>query len=61
MVDYVPFSGDYRNTRVHKNRFTADGNAFKIAIAVGPAIWGDDIDNVGLLLIKYSCYYRRTR
>lgn len=46
MVDYAPFSGDYRNTRVTNNRFKADGNAFKIGIAVGPAIWGDDVTNV---------------
>jgi len=46
MVDFAPWNGNYRNTRVTNNRFRADGNAFKIGIAIGPAIWGDDVTNV---------------
>lgn len=48
MVDWAPWGGDYIGTRVEHNQITADGDSFKIGIAIGPAVWGDDVDSVRL-------------
>ena len=42
LVDYKPFDGDYTGTIVSGNRIEADGGYIKVAIAIGPAAWGED-------------------
>ncbi len=42
LVDYKPFAGDYTGTVVSGNRIEADGGFIKVAIAIGPAAWGED-------------------
>lgn len=41
LVDYKPTDGDYSGVIVRGNRIEAPGGYIKIAIAVGPAVWGD--------------------
>lgn len=48
MVDYAPWNGDYSDVLVSGNTFTASGNSFKIGIAIGPAVWGDDVGDVSI-------------
>jgi len=43
LVDYRPFSGDYTGTVVQGNSIKATPNGLiKVAIAVGPAVWGSN-------------------
>jgi hypothetical protein len=42
MVDYKPYDGDYTDTVVRNNQIVAKGGYIKVAIAVGPSVWGAD-------------------
>jgi hypothetical protein len=46
MVDYEPWEGDYKHTKVHHNRFHALGRYLKVGIVIGPSSWSDDTDTV---------------
>ncbi|PRP88331.1 hypothetical protein PROFUN_03245 [Planoprotostelium fungivorum] len=45
LVDYAPYSGDYRATVVDRNTIWAKGAQIKVAIAVGTRVWGDRSGN----------------
>ncbi|HKX31896.1 MAG TPA: hypothetical protein VJ302_29690 [Blastocatellia bacterium] len=40
MVDYGPYDGDYSGTVVRDNKIVAETAQIKVAIAVGPQVWG---------------------
>ncbi|RSH89370.1 hypothetical protein EHS25_002482 [Saitozyma podzolica] len=46
MVDYDPWDGDYKDTKVHHNRLHALGRYFKTGIVIGPASWSDEIETI---------------
>lgn len=43
MVDYAPYSGKYTGTIVTGNTVWAKSAYIKTGIAIGPAVWGDDV------------------
>lgn len=43
MVDYAPYSGNYTGTLVIDNIIWAQSAYIKTGIAIGPAVWGDDV------------------
>jgi hypothetical protein len=46
MVDYDPWDGDYKDTKVHHNRLHALGRYFKTGIVIGPASWSDETETI---------------
>lgn len=48
MVDYAPFDGDYSGTIVKGNKIEADTGYIKVAIAIGPAVWGSQKGKINL-------------
>jgi hypothetical protein len=46
LVDYGPYAGNYTGVVVRNNRIEANGGFIKVAIAVGPAAWGDGYEHV---------------
>lgn len=44
MVDFKPYDGDFTGTVVRNNEIEAKGGYIKIAIAIGPSVWGADAD-----------------
>lgn len=43
LVDFGPYAGNDANTTVQNNTIDAAGALIKVGIALGPAVWGDDV------------------